>query len=228
MSYRLTIKELPEESRPRERMLQVGCQGLSNAELLAILLRTGNQRESALDLANRILKESQGLEFLARASLEELTRIQGIGLAKASQIKAAIELGRRLAVYRAEQTFTVNSPESAANLLMDEMRFLDREHFKAVLLNTKNNVIGIETISVGSLSASIVHPRELFKQAIIKSAAALILAHNHPSGDPTPSREDLEVTKRLVEAGDLLGIQVLDHLIIGNGRYVSLKVRGLL
>lgn len=228
MGYRLTIKELPEDLRPRERMFQVGSQGLSNAELLAILLRTGNQGESALDLANRILKEGQGLEFLARASLEELTRIQGIGIAKASQIKAAVELGRRLALYKAEQTFTINSPESAASLLMDEMRFLDREHFKVVLLNTKNNVIGINTVSVGSLSASVVHPRELFKQAILKSAAALILAHNHPSGDPTPSREDLEVTKRLVEAGDLLGIQVLDHLIIGNGRYVSLKAQGLL
>lgn len=228
MEYRGTMKELPVDLRPRERMLQVGCQALSNGELLAILLRTGSHQESALELASRILKQGNGLEFLARASLEELTQIHGVGLAKASQIKAAVELGRRLAVYKAQQAFTVNSPETAANLLMDEMRFLDKEHFKVVLLNTKNHIIAIETISVGSLNASIVHPREVFKQAITKSAAALILAHNHPSGDPTPSQEDLEVTKRLVEAGKLLGIQVLDHLIIGNGRYISFKAQGLL
>ncbi|WP_227767645.1 RadC family protein [Zhaonella formicivorans] len=228
MEYRLTIKEMPEELRPRERMLKAGPHSLSNSELLAILLRTGSRKESALDLASRILKEKEGLQFLADAALEELVGIQGVGLAKAAQIKAAVELGKRLAAYKGEQRFTVESPASAANLLMDEMRFLDREHFRAILLNTKNHVLGTETISIGSLNSSIVHPRELFKQAIKKSAAALILAHNHPSGDPTPSREDVEVTKRLLEAGKIIGIEILDHLVIGNGIYVSFKERGLI
>ena len=135
-------------------------------------------------------------------------------------------LGKRLAAYRKEEQVSIKSPEEAALLIMEEMRFLDREHFKAMLLNTKNHCLSIETISIGSLNASIVHPRELFKLAVKKSAAALILAHNHPSGDPNPSREDIEITKRLAEAGKIMGIEVLDHLIIGNGNFISLKERG--
>ncbi|MDS1029398.1 DNA repair protein RadC [Bacillota bacterium LX-D] len=226
MEYHLTIKELPDELRPRERIVQAGPEALSNTELLAILLRTGSQKQSALELANQILREAEGLSFLVTASLEELTAIPGIGVAKAAQIKAAVEIGRRLSAYRIEPKVTIQSPDTAANLLMDEMRFLDREYFKTLFLNTKNHVLGLETISIGSLNSSIVHPRELFKQAVKKSAAAIILAHNHPSGDPTPSREDIDVTKRLIEAGKIMGIEVLDHIIIGNGTYVSLKERG--
>lgn len=228
MEYRVTMKEMPEDLRPRERMLKFGPQSLSNAELLAIILSTGSQTESALDLANRILREKDGLQFLTQAVFEELLEIRGVGTAKAAQIKAALELGKRSAAFRPEQKTIIKSPDSAAGLLMDEMRFLDREHFKIVLLSTKNHVLSIETISIGSLNSSIVHPREVFKHAIRRSAAAIILAHNHPSGDPTPSHEDIEITSRLVEAGKIIGIDVLDHLVIGSNHYVSLKERGLI
>ncbi|WP_088554542.1 RadC family protein [Calderihabitans maritimus] len=228
MDYRLTIKELPEELRPRERMLQVGPQALSNAELLAILIRTGSARETALDLAQKLLCRPNGLRYLVEASIEELSSIKGMGLAKAAQIKAAVELGRRLATSSSELRPCIRSPEDVIRLVMEEMRYLDREHFRAISLNTKNQVIAMDTVSVGSLNSSIVHPRELFKEAIRRSAAALVLVHNHPSGDPTPSQEDIDVTRRLAEAGQILGIKVLDHVIIGDGKYLSMKEKGLI
>lgn len=217
---------MPEELRPRERLQKMGSQSLSNAELLAIILGSGTKTESALGLATRILHEGEGLSYLANATMEELLSLKGIGHAKAAQIKAAVELGKRLVAYRRENEFTISSPEDGALLLMEDMRFLDREHFKILLLNTKNHCMNIETISIGTLNASLVHPREVFKLAIKKSAASVILAHNHPSGDPKPSREDIEITKRLAEAGKIIGIEVLDHLIIGNGNFTSLKERG--
>lgn len=226
MSYRLTIKEMPEDLRPRERLQKMGAQSLSDAELLAIILGSGSQAESALDLASRILLAGEGLAFLANATMEELLMLKGVGVAKAAQIKAAVELGKRLATHRLEGKVSVSSPQNAALILMEEMRFLDREHFKVMLLNTKNHCISIETISIGTLNASLVHPREVFKLAIKKSAASIILAHNHPSGDSKPSKEDIEVTRRLVEAGKIIGIEVLDHLILGNGSFTSLKETG--
>jgi len=227
IEYHLTIKDLPKDIRPRERLAAAGPHSLSNGELLAIILGTGTHRESALTLANRLLSPS-GLRYLAEASVEELSSIKGIGPAKAAQIKAALEMGKRMAASSSEARPSVCSPRDASNLVMEDMRYLDRESFRVILLDTKNHVLGIETVSLGSLNASIVHPRELFRHAIRRSAAAVILVHNHPSGDPTPSREDLEITRRIRDAGQLLGIDVLDHLVIGDNRFVSLKETGFI
>ena len=228
LSYRVSIKSLPEEARPRERLQTLGPEALSTPELLAIILRTGWKEESALDLARRLLAEPRGLRFLAEAGLQELALFKGMGPAKAAQVKAAVELGRRLSRLSPAKRPAVHSPLDVVSLVMEEMRFLDREHFRAISLNTKNQVLSVDTVSVGSLNTSVVHPREVFKRAIALSAAAVILVHNHPSGDPSPSREDLQVTRRLVEAGNLLGISVLDHVVIGDGRYVSFREKGLM
>lgn len=231
MGDSLTIKDLPIEERPRERMMRYGAQILSDAELLAVLIRTGTAAESALILAQRILKgdgSKSGLAYIADASIEELSKIKGIGLAKSVQIKAAVELGRRISSYTQRDIITINTPKDVKNLVMEEMRFLEKEHFRVILLNIKNQLISIEDISVGSLNSSIVHPREVFKPAIKRSSASMILVHNHPSGDPTPSVEDIDITKRLIEAGKILGIEVLDHVIIGNGNYISIKEKGII
>jgi DNA repair protein RadC len=195
---------------------------------LAIILRTGHREETAIHLAERVLSQAGGLRYLPDYSLEELQEIKGIGLAKAGQIKAALELGRRMASTLREEGVQIGSPQDVANFLMEEMRYYHKEYFKIILLNTKNKIISIEDISVGSLNSSIVHPREIFNPAVKKSAAALILVHNHPSGDTQPSNEDMEVTKRLIEAGKVLGINILDHIIVGEGRYLSFKERGLI
>lgn len=195
---------------------------------MAIILRTGTKNESVLQLAQRLIKEFQGLRMLMTASLEELTKIKGVGEAKAIQLLAAIELGKRIANMKNEERYVIRSPEDGANYVMEEMRFLTQEHFVCLFLNTKNEVIHKQTIFIGSLNASIVHPRELFKEAFRRSAASMICLHNHPSGNPEPSREDIEVTRRLVECGRILGVDVLDHIIIGDKRYVSLKEKGYL
>lgn len=195
---------------------------------MAIILRTGHREETAIHLAERVLSQAGGLRYLPDYSLEELQEIKGIGLAKAGQIKAALELGRRMASTLREEGVQIGSPQDVANFLMEEMRYYHKEYFKIILLNTKNKIISIEDISVGSLNSSIVHPREIFNPAVKKSAAALILVHNHPSGDTQPSNEDMEVTKRLIEAGKVLGINILDHIIVGEGRYLSFKERGLI
>lgn len=226
--YHLTIKSLPEELRPRERMQKAGPGALSAAELLAITLGSGSMEESALDLAHRLLQSSRGLRFLAEASFEELCGVKGIGPAKAAQVQAAVELGKRLACMEQGLRPTVRSPQDVCSFVMEEMCYLDREHFRVVILNTKNQVLAVETISVGSLNSSLVHPREVFKPAVLKSAAAVILLHNHPSGDATPSSEDLEITRRLAEAGKLIGIEVLDHIIIGDHVFTSLKERAVI
>lgn len=224
--YHVTIKSLPEEVRPRERMQAAGPEALSAAELLAIILRTGSATESALELANRILSDPRGLRYLAEVSLGELCELKGIGLAKAAQIKAAVELGKRLACLGPGFRPAIRSPQEVCTLVMEEMCYLDREHFRVVLLNTKNRVLAVETISIGSLNSSLVHPREVFKRAVQRSAAAVILIHNHPSGDPAPSPEDIEITRRLCEAGQIIGIEVLDHIIIGDHVFTSLKEKG--
>lgn len=226
--YRLTVKEMPPDQRPRERLISFGAGVLSNAEILAILIGSGTGKETSIELAQRILSSQGGMAFLAEATVEELSSIKGIGPAKTAQIKAAIELGRRLASTTRWERPVIKSPIDSFHLVGEEMRYLDREHFKVILLNTKNHVLGIESISVGSLNASLVHPRELFKKAILKSAAGIILVHNHPSGDPQPSEEDKQVTCRMKEAGEIIGIEVLDHIIIGDGRFVSLRERGVI
>ncbi|HRU42502.1 MAG TPA: DNA repair protein RadC, partial [Candidatus Diapherotrites archaeon] len=208
-----TIKDLPEEERPRERLTRYGASVLSNAELLAILLRTGTKEESAISLAHRILVQEQGLRYLADINVEQLSAINGIGKAKAAQIKAAIELGKRLAAFEPGADKPLKCPQDVAALLMEEMRYLKKEHMKLVLLNVKCNLISVEEISVGSLNASIVHPREVFNPAIRKSSASIIMVHNHPSGDPAPSSEDISITARIAEAGKLIGIELVDHII---------------
>jgi len=222
-----TIKNLPEEERPRERLARHGASVLSNAELLAILLRTGTKEESAISLAHRILVQEQGLRYLADSNVEQLSSINGIGKAKAAQIKAAIELGKRLAAFEPGADKPLKCPQDVAGLLMEEMRYLKKEHMKLVLLNVKCNLISVEEISVGSLNASIVHPREVFNPAIRKSSASIIMVHNHPSGDPAPSSEDISITARIAEAGKLIGIELVDHIIIGDGKYISMKEKGL-
>jgi DNA repair protein RadC len=225
---RLMIRDFPQDERPRERLIQSGAASLSNQELLAILLRTGTKSESVLQLSNRLLNRFDGLNLLKDASLEEITKTKGIGLAKAVQIMAAVEFGRRISNLAFDDRYSIRSPEDGANYVMNDMRFLAQEHFVCLYLNTKNQVLHKQTIFIGSLNASIVHPREVFKEAFRRSAASIICIHNHPSGDPTPSREDIEVTKRLVECGRIIGIDILDHLIIGEKKFISLKEKGYL
>ncbi|AMM94068.1 DNA repair protein RadC [Peribacillus simplex] len=224
----MLIRDYPKEERPRERFLQDGPQSLSNQELLALLLRTGSKEESVLQLSGRLINSFKGLRLLKEASVEELTVIKGIGEAKAIQILASVELGRRIHKLNDQDRYVIRSPEDGANYCMEEMRFLSQEHFVCLYLNTKNQVLQKTTVFIGSLNASIVHPREVFKEAFRRSAASIICLHNHPSGDPSPSREDIEVTKRLVECGKIIGIEVLDHIIIGEHKYVSLKEKGYL
>lgn len=222
----LKIRDVHEADRPRERLMRQGAQSLSNQELLAILLRTGTREESVLALANRVLLNFEKLHALKHATLEEIIGIKGIGEAKAVQLLAAIELGRRLAQKEVEDRYTIRSPEDAANFLMQDMTALQQEHFVVLFLNTKNQVIHQKTIFIGSLNASIVHPREIYREAVKRSAASIICAHNHPSGVPTPSPEDIDVTNRLVEAGIIIGVDLLDHVIIGDHQFISMKEKG--
>ncbi|HHY77771.1 MAG TPA: DNA repair protein RadC [Clostridiales bacterium] len=208
-------------------MYKMGPKALSNAELLAIILRTGIKNQSALNLAYKILSKHNGLRFLVNTTVEELSQIDGIGLAKATQLMAAAELGRRISQYKTDDEIYIRCPKDAAELLMEDMRYLNKEHMKVILLNIKCKVISVEEISVGSLSSSLAHPREIFIPAVKKSSAAIIMVHNHPSGDPHPSKDDVDLTKRIYEAGKILGIELYDHIIIGNGNYVSLKEKNL-
>lgn len=222
----IMIKDVPKEDRPRERLLSLGSRYLSNQELLAILLVSGTKSESVMELANRVLMHFEGLNLLSDATIEELTAIRGIGPAKGVLILSAIELGKRMNQYKPNDRYIIRSPEDGAEFVMEEMRMLKQEHFVVLFLNTKNQIIHRQTIFIGSLNASIVHPREIFKEAVKRSAASIICAHNHPSGDPTPSQEDIHVTRRLVESGKMIGIELLDHLIIGDRKFVSLKEKG--
>ena len=223
------IKELPSEERPREKLIQYGADTLSNTELLAILIGSGTKEVSAIMLANRILAlEEEGISYLTNCLPEELSGIPGMGMAKSCQIIAAIELGKRIATKPKEKRINIKSPDEVASLFLEDMRYLKKEYFKVLLLNTKNEIIMVDNISIGSLNSSVVHPREVFSTAVRKSACSVIAVHNHPSGNPEPSQTDIDVTKRLVEAGELLGIKVLDHLIIGDGTYVSLKEKMLI
>jgi len=227
LEYHPTIKDLPVEERPRERLKKYGAGSLANAELLAIILRTGVGGENVLSMATRLLARFGGLMGLARASVSELCGEKGIGVAKAAQLKAAMELGRRLLVASPGERPQVKSPADAANLLMLEMSMLEQEHMRLILLDSKNYILDTPTMYIGSLNTSVIRVGELFREAIKQNSAAIIVVHNHPSGDPTPSPEDVAVTELITQAGQLLDIDVLDHLIIGQQRYVSLKERGL-
>lgn len=227
VEYRPTIRDLPASERPRERLREHGAAALSSAELLAIILRTGTPSENVLALASRALARFGGLAGLARASFGELCRERGMGEAKAAQVKAALELGRRLLSTRPEERAIVQSPQDVANLVMAEMGLLDQEHLRVLLLNTKNQVLAMPEVYKGNVNSTLVRAGELFREAVREGCPALIVVHNHPSGDPTPSRDDIEMTRQMVEAGQLLGIDVLDHIVIGRQSYVSLRERGL-
>jgi DNA repair protein RadC len=231
-SYPRAIREWPEDERPRERLMKFGAEALSEAQLLAIVLATGEAStgQSALDLARHVVATFEGLRALDAASIAELCQIRGIGPAKATSIKAALELGKRLAGQPVQRYLKVTSPRDLVNFFQPRLQYLRKEVFKAVLLDTKHQMLKDVTVSEGSLSASLVHPREAFLPAIKESAAAVIFLHNHPSGDPTPSTEDKELTLRLAEVGQLVGISVLDHIIIGAGSpgYISFRDAGLL
>ncbi|RWZ60875.1 JAB domain-containing protein [Halobacillus fulvus] len=222
------IKDVPKGDRPRERLMEIGPTHLSNQELLAILLGSGTKKESVMNLAHRLLVHFEGLTLLKGATIEELTSIRGIGTAKAVQLLSAIEMGKRIQLLKSADRYIIRSPEDGADFVMEEMRELKQEHFVCLFLNTKNQVIHRQTVFIGSLNASLVHPREVFKEAVRRSAASIICAHNHPSGDPAPSQEDIQVTRRLQECGKMIGIELLDHLVIGDRKFVSLKEKGYL
>jgi DNA repair protein RadC len=220
--------DLPEDDRPRERLIQVGARGLRDAELLAILLRVGIKGENAVRVAERVLAQVGGLPGLHRASHAELSNLKGLGDAKSAQLLAAIELGRRIAISTPDARPTISSPADAANLLMYQLSALEQEYLYVLLLDTRNRLMGQpQEIYHGSLNTSQIRVSEIFREAVKVNAAGIIVVHNHPSGDPSPSPEDVAVTRLLIEAGKLLDIDVLDHLVIGRHRFVSLKERGL-
>jgi DNA repair protein RadC len=229
VEYRIGLKELPESVRPRERLQHAGPGALSNTELLAIILRTGSRSGNVLDLAHRLLADFGGLAGLNAASITELRRHDGLGAVKAIELQAAFELGRRLVSLNPGDRHPVRSPRDIANLLKAEMSALGQEHLRVLLLNTKHHVISSHDVYRGSLNTVGVRVGEIFREAIRQNSAALVLVHNHPSGDPTPSSDDVSLTQEVVAAGKLLDIDVLDHLVIGAGEpgFVSLKERGL-
>lgn len=226
--YSVAMRELPEGERPRERLARLGAEQLSAQELLAIVLRTGTAHRSALSLADHLLHTHSGLRGLASADIGELTRTKGVGRVKAVQIAACFELGKRLLALPAEERRALTCADDVVNLLMPEMRHLDQETLRALYLDTKCRLIRIETISTGTLDSSLVHPREVFKRALAVSAASVIVVHNHPSGDPTPSPDDIRVTQQLRQAGNILGIDLVDHIVIGDARWVSLSRDGMM
>ena len=227
MSKSFTIHDLPKDERPRERLVKFGEQALSAQELLQLILGRGVAGESVAVTAQKLLAQFGSLQKLAEASIEELSSIKGIGLAKASQIKAVFEIGRRLSTqapsYKSKE---LTDPEKVYRLIKSKLKDYHKEHFYIIALNSRN--YSIAEVSIGSLNASIVHPREVFAEAIKNKAASVIFVHNHPSGDPEPSEDDLEITKRLVEAGKILGIGIVDHIIITKTGFVSFKEKGLI
>lgn len=232
MSGTLRIKDMPDQERPRERLAERGADALKDAELIAILLRTGLKGRSALDVGSDLLNKFHTLGNLACASLEDLRQIKGVGRDKAIALKAAFTLAKRMAEELRRESPTLDSPERVADLLREDNRLFDVEHLQILLLNARRKLIRIERVSQGTLDSILVHPREVFKSAISANAAAVVLAHNHPSGDPTPSEKDIKVTRDLIRASQLLKIDVIDHVILGKpteGRardYVSLRELG--
>ncbi len=223
-----TMKQFPKELQPRERGYTHGISSLTNTELLAIILRSGTRELSAMELAHRILLKEGTLSNIMELGVEELIQYEGVGQVKAISILASLELGKRMLDEKKPERPIIHSPNDAAMIVMEEMKRLKKENFRIMALNTKNHVVAVETISIGNLNSSIVHPRELFRQAIRHAAAGIILVHNHPSGDSTPSREDLLITERIVEAGKIMGIEVLDHIIVAGDGYLSFREEDIL
>ncbi len=229
-SKKTSVKHWPQDERPRERLLMFGATGLSDAQLLAIIIRSGKGGRSALDVGRELLQKFNSLAGIEQAGIAELQEVPGIGPAKAAEIKAALELGRRFQKLDPSVPYreSLCSSGNVVQYYQSRMKDVKKEIFHCVLLDTKNKVIRDDVVSIGSLSASIVHPRETFKAAIRESAAAVIFVHNHPSGDTKPSQEDILLTRRLVQAGEVLGIRVLDHIIVGDGAHFSFKDNGLM
>jgi DNA repair protein RadC len=221
-----TVSDLPPSERPRERLLRFGVEALSAQELLALILGRGTRGESVMLTSQRLLSRFGDLQGMAGSSVEELSTVRGIGLAKATQLKAAFELGRRLDSYPVKEKRAIRSPEDALQEVKAKLKGKKKEHFLTILLDTRNQVISIAPISVGSLDSSVVHPREVFREALAASAASVIFVHNHPSGDPSPSEDDIKLTQRLVEAGKIMGVEVLDHVVVADSAYASLKGMG--
>jgi DNA repair protein RadC len=229
MKDSFTVRDLPLSERPRERLLKLGSEALSAQEILALILGRGIKGESVMVTSQKLLSRFGNLKGIANASVEELSEIKGVGLAKAAQIKAALELSKRLEGDAGErQKPMVKSPEDVVKIVKSQLKGKKKEHFLVLCLDTRNRVINCKPVSMGSLDTSIVHPREVFKEAVSSSAASVIFVHNHPSGDPEPSKEDVELTKRLVKAGEIIGIDVLDHIVVCDRSYLSLKAKNLL
>jgi DNA repair protein RadC len=228
MEYHIRISELPTGERPRERLRQSGADGLSNSELLAIILRTGTSAEDVLGLANRLIVKFGGLTGLSRAGFNELCNEHGVGQSKAAQVKAALELGRRAVSAKPEERVIIRSPQDAAGLMMADMGALQQEHLRVMLLNSKNHLLAIHEVYKGNVNASTIRTSELFRNAVRENCPAVIVVHNHPSGDPEPSNDDIVATEHIIKGGKALDIEILDHIIIGDHRFVSLKERGII
>jgi DNA repair protein RadC len=223
-----TIHDLPKQERPRERLQRFGPEALSAQELLALVIGRGTPGKSVVNIAQELLVKFGNIKAISEATIEELSKIKGIGLAKAAQIKASFELGKRQDLEIELDDLDIKKPQDVVKAIRARIQDKAKEHFKLILLNTRNKIIGISTVSTGTLNTSLVHPREVFKDAIMHNAASVVLAHNHPSGDTEPSENDLTITKRLAEAGKILGIEVLDHIIVTKAGFFSFKEKGLL
>ncbi len=228
VAYSSAVREMPEEDRPRERLARLGPEALRDAELLAVLFRTGTREAGAVALAERVLAHFGDLRSLARASVEELQQVKGLGAVKAVEIKAAIELGLRLAEHNKGQRIRVRTAQDVVNLLMTRFKECETEHFKCLLLSAKHEVLKVLDVSHGGIDGTAALPRDVFRQAVREGACAVVVCHNHPSGDPEPSRDDMALTKRLAEAAEVIGVSFLDHIVFGDGRYVSFKERNLI
>ncbi|MBL4934013.1 RadC family protein [Clostridium paridis] len=229
MKNNLRITDLPVNERPEEKLFLYGAETLSNVELLALILRCGTKNESVMDLSSNVLKRVNGLNGIISAGIDDFLKINGIKKAKASRLMALCELSKRINSHKGiKDEIRIKEPKIVADLFMNEMSKLSQEVLKLVMLNTKNNIISIKEVFKGTLNSSIVHPREVFSEALKNNAASIIICHNHPSGDPTPSKEDINITLRLKECSKIMGIDLLDHIIIGNNTYVSLKEKSII
>ena len=225
----MNIRRLPENEKPREKLMRVGKEKLSSTVFIAILIGSGTGVKSALELASEVISmDSSGIRFLAECRPEELIKIKGIGRAKACEILAAVELGRRIAAIPKIDNVRIEKSSDIADIFMERMRYYKKEHFISLLINVKGEIIEEAEVSIGDLCSSTTHPREVFIDAVRRSAGSVIFIHNHPSGDPTPSSADIETTRRLIESGDILGIPVLDHIVIGDGCYISMRAQGMI